>query len=130
MDFYQSLDQIYCHFSTLFPTNNVCKGVDETFLTEWSRIYKMTDKVSSALIRFKNIFALLEVISLRNFILKRCGRLRNDIVSRKFFQNVDPRNFMFLFNTLKEESVRGGNFCSFCGFGSNRKSLFPQKISV
>ena len=30
--------------------------------------------------------------------------------------------------TLKEESVCGRKFCGFCGFGPNRKSLFPQNI--
>ena len=32
------------------------------------------------------------------------------------------------FYTLKEESVCGRKFCGFCGFGPNRKSLFPQNI--
>ena len=30
--------------------------------------------------------------------------------------------------TLMEESLCGRKFCGFCGFGSNRKSLFPQNI--
>ena len=32
--------------------------------------------------------------------------------------------------TFEEESVSGRKFCGFCGFGSNRKSLFPQNIVI
>ena len=40
------------------------------------------------------------------------------------------RNITGHFNILKEESVCERKFYGFCGFGSDRKSLFPQNIAI
>ena len=68
----------------------------------------------------------LEIVDIfpANFIVMK-SLPPNFLKLRNLPQNIKPQQ-----NTLKEESVCGRKFCGFCGFVSNRKSLFPQNIVI